>query len=76
MIFEKNKVLNAAGYAGPGTVWARWMGNKVGEATLGLNNRPSAFSLPPPASIPFYDGSPWFMPLANKYFEFKDWLKR
>jgi glycine/D-amino acid oxidase-like deaminating enzyme len=76
VIFEKNSVLYAAGYAGSGTVWARWMGKKVAEAALGVSNRPSAFSRPPPASIPFYDGSPWFMPLANKYFALKDWLKR
>ena len=75
VIFEHDKVFYAAGYAGSGTVWARWMGRKVAETALGIGNRPSIFSSPPPARLPFYDGRPWFMPTINRYFAFKDWWK-
>ena len=35
VIFQKEGIYYAAGYAGSGTVWARWMGKKVAELALG-----------------------------------------
>ena len=75
VIFEHDQVFYAAGYAGSGTVWARWMGKKVAETAMGIGNRPSIFSCPPPARLPFYNGRPWFMPMINQYFALKDWWK-
>ena len=74
-VFENNNVYYAAGFAGSGTVWARWLGKKAAEMALGISNKPSVFFGSPPAKLPFYDGNPWFLPTLNKYYSFKDWLK-
>ena len=75
VIFENNRIYYAAGYAGSGTVWARWLGKKVAETAMGTGNRPSSFLQPPPSSLPLYDGNPWFLSAVHKYYAFKDWLK-
>lgn len=75
VIFEYNKIYYAAGYAGSGTVWARWLGKKVAETAMGIGNRPSAFYGPPPPAVPLYDGNPWFLPAVQRYFALRDWTK-
>ena len=75
VIFEYNDIYYAAGYAGSGTVWARWMGKKVAETAMRTANKPSIFYGEPPKSIPFYDGNPWFLPSIQYYYALKDWLK-
>ena len=74
-IFENNSIFYAAGYAGSGTVWARWLGKKVAETAMATANRPSVFFGPPPKSIPFYDGNPWFLPAVQYAYSIKDWIK-
>ncbi len=75
-LFENDGIFYAAGYAGSGTVWARWLGKKIAETAMGTGNQPSAFWGPPPPRIPLYDGNPWFLPAMHRYFGFKDWIKR
>ena len=75
VIFEHNEIYYAAGYAGSGTVWARWLGKKVAETAMGTGNRPSTFYGSPPPALPFYDGNPWFLPAVQKYFSLRDWVK-
>ncbi|MGB1095726.1 MAG: oxidoreductase, partial [Paracoccaceae bacterium] len=65
----------AAGYAGSGTVWARWLGKKVAETAMGTGNSTSVFYGPPPQRVPFYDGNPWFLPAIQYYFALRDWMK-
>ena len=71
-IFSHDGITYACGYAGSGTIWARWLGRKAAEESLGLTNNPSVFSGAPPETIPFYDGNPWFMPLVTSYFAARD----
>lgn len=73
-IFTRDGVTYACGYAGSGTVWARWLGRKAAEECLGMTNSPSVFSGEPPEAIPFYDGNPWFMPLVNSWYASRDLL--
>ena len=73
-IFTRDDVTYSCGYAGSGTVWARWLGRKAAEECLGMTNSPSVFSGPPPETIPFYDGDPWFMPLVTGYYASRDML--
>ena len=47
----------------------------VAEIAMGTSNRQSIFYASPPQSIPFYDGNPWFLPVYQYYFAFKDWIK-
>ena len=75
-LFENDGIFYAAGYAGSGTVWARWLGKKIADTAMGTGNQPSIFWGPPPPRIPLYDGNPWFLPVVNRYFSFKDWIKR
>ena len=75
VIFEHNDIYYAAGYAGSGTVWARWLGKKVAETAMATGNRTSVFYGPPPKSMPLYDGNPWFMPTIQYYYALKDWIK-
>lgn len=71
-IFEQDGVHYSAGYAGSGTVWARWLGRKTAEKVLGVSNRGSVFDGPPPPTIPLYDGDPWFLPAINAWYAFRD----
>ena len=75
VIFEHKEIYYAAGYAGSGTVWARWLGKKVAEAAMGIGNQPSIFYGQPPPAVPLYDGNPWFLPAVQRYFAFSDWVK-
>ena len=74
-IFTHDNIWYAAGYAGSGTVWARWLGKKTAEMALGLSNQPSRFYGEPPKAIPFYDGYPWFINAINTGYALKDKLK-
>ena len=71
-IFEAEGIYYSAGYAGSGTVWARWLGKKIAEHASGTSNQASSFYSKPPPQIPFYDGNPWFMPLVSGYYAIKD----
>ena len=72
VLFEHEDVVHVGGYAGSGTVWARWLGRKAAEKVLGSANKPSVFEAPAPEAIPFYDGEPWFMPAINGWFSLLD----
>ena len=74
-IFTHDDIWYAAGYAGSGTVWARWLGKKTAEMAFGLSNQPSQFYGLPPKAIPFYDGYPWFIKPVNTSYALKDRLK-
>ena len=74
-IFTHDDIWYAAGYAGSGTVWARWLGKKTAEMAFGLSNQPSQFYGLPPKAIPFYDGYPWFINAVNTSYALKDRLK-
>lgn len=74
-IFSHDDIWYAAGYAGSGTVWARWLGKKTAEMAFGLSNQPSWFFGEPPKAIPFYDGYPWFINAVNTGYALKDRLK-
>ena len=65
-------IIHAAGYCGSGTVWARWMGKKAAEIILNLESK-SAFYNIPFKKIPFYNGHPWFLPVAIEYYKIQDW---
>ncbi len=64
-IFRKDGVVYATGYCGSGVVWARWLGMKAAQQMLGNEEAgKTAFDFRPPRCIPFFNGSPWFMPLV------------
>jgi len=63
----------AAGYCGHGIAMATHLGDAVARRMAGdATPHPLMNDLPP--SIPFYDGRPWFLPLAGAYYRVIDWL--
>lgn len=71
-IFSKSGVRYAAGYCGSGVVWARWAGQKAAQQVLGLEEGASAFDFRPPRAVPFFNGTPWFMPALYAWYQYQD----
>lgn len=63
-IFEKDGVVHASGFCGPGVAWAPWIGSRAAHKLLGHSERGrTTFDFAPPPAIPFYRGDPWFLPV-------------
>jgi glycine/D-amino acid oxidase-like deaminating enzyme len=71
-IFSRAGVRYAAGYCGSGVVWARWAGRKAALQVLNESSGRSAFDFRPPASVPLYNGTPWFMPAVFGWMTLQD----
>ncbi|MER8537543.1 FAD-binding oxidoreductase [Mesorhizobium sp. M1005] len=72
-VFRKRNVIYATGCCGSGVVWARWLGMKIAQQVLGDHEAGrTAFDFRPPKWIPFFNGTPWFMPLVYAKMEFED----
>ena len=71
-IFTRNGVGYAAGYCGSGVVWARWAGQKAALQILGEESGKSALAFRPPAAVPLYNGTPWFMPAVFAWLTLQD----
>lgn len=72
-MFEKDGVHYATGFCGSGVVWAPWIGSRAAYKLLGDRERGvSAFDFRPPAAVPLYNGTPWFMPLMIHAFRLQD----
>jgi glycine/D-amino acid oxidase-like deaminating enzyme len=71
-IFTHDGIHYSSGYAGSGTVWARWCGKKLAEHILGQSNDPSILSGDITSAVPLYDGHPWFMPFVYSWYGLKD----
>lgn len=66
-------IVYAAGFCGSGVVWARWMGMKAAALVL-ERDEPSAFYSDAFRRIPFYNGTPWFLPVMMNWYRLKDRL--
>ena len=73
-IFAHGGKRYAAGYCGSGTVWARWAGQKAAQQILGDPKGASALDRKPPAALPLYNGTPWFMPAMFAWMSAQDRL--
>jgi len=72
-MFEEDGILYATGFCGSGVVWAPWLGMHAAHKLLG--NRAlaeTAFDFRAPAAVPFYRGSPWFMPAIIRGYALQD----
>ena len=75
-IFSKDGVRYAAGYCGSGVVWARWAGQKAAQQVLGLPGATSALDFRPPAAVPLFNGTAWFMPAVFAWLTLQDRVNR
>ncbi len=73
-IFAHGGKRYAAGYCGSGTVWARWAGQKAALQILGDDAGASALDMRPPAAVPLFNGTPWFMPAVFAWMTAQDRL--
>ena len=64
-------VIYPAGFCGSGTVWARWLGQKAAGMILGKDAE-TVFSGHRFWALPFYNGNPWFLPIAMNYYKLRD----
>ena len=71
-IFAHGGKRYAAGYCGSGTVWARWAGQKAALQILGDAAGASALDMRPPAAVPLFNGTPWFMPAVFAWMTIQD----
>jgi glycine/D-amino acid oxidase-like deaminating enzyme len=63
----------ALGYGGHGLAVATYVGTEVGKLLAGQITRSPFAEIPHPTRF-FYRGSPWFIPLAARYYRLVDWL--
>jgi glycine/D-amino acid oxidase-like deaminating enzyme len=57
---------------GSGITTMTHLGGVAARMMLGGDNKPSAFARLPLTTLPFYTGSPWFMPLVTGWYRLKD----
>jgi glycine/D-amino acid oxidase-like deaminating enzyme len=62
----------ALGYGGHGVAMATWLGARMGEAMAGAGELPRLTT--PFHPVPFYSGTPWFLPMVGGYYRVRDWL--
>ncbi len=60
------------GYNYAGVPMGSLFGLKIAQKILGLPEGTTAFEQAPFPTLPLYRGNPWFLPLAMRYFAWKD----
>jgi len=73
-MFARDGIHYVTGFCGSGVVWAWWLGSCLGQKLAGKTSDESAFACAPPRAIPFYSGTPWFLPASLAWFGLKDRL--
>ncbi|APO66326.1 FAD dependent oxidoreductase protein [Rhizobium gallicum] len=67
----------AGGYNGTGVARASWLGGKVANEMLGNDQRKTVYSELSFETRPYFNGKPWFLPLAVWYYGMLDkWDQR
>lgn len=65
----------ALGYAGHGVALATYLATQMAETICGLKvDNPFAEIPFPGAPLGLYAGRPWFLPLAERWYQFLDWV--
>ncbi len=62
----------ALGYNFAGVPMGSYLGLKLAQQMLGKAEGASIFGTTPFPTLPFYGGNPWFVPLAMRWFDWKD----
>ncbi len=64
------------GCNGSGVAMMNHLGHQTALKILGRQNRPSGFDGLPFPTKPFYDGTPWFLPVVSQYYGLRDRIDR
>jgi glycine/D-amino acid oxidase-like deaminating enzyme len=62
----------ALGYNFAGVPMGSYLGLKLAQQILGQAEGATVFGTTPFPTLPFYGGNPWFVPLAMRWFDWKD----
>jgi glycine/D-amino acid oxidase-like deaminating enzyme len=62
----------ALGYNFAGVPMGSYLGLKLAQQIVGKAEGASVFGTTPFQTLPFYGGNPWFVPLAMRWFDWKD----
>jgi glycine/D-amino acid oxidase-like deaminating enzyme len=68
----RDHVWYGLGYNFAGVPMGTHFGAKLANMVMGLPEGKSVFAETPFPTLPFYSGNPWFVPLAMRYFDWKD----
>lgn len=71
---RRDGVYHAMGYCGSGVSMAAYLGMRVGQQVLGLDEGRTAFDDLPFRTRPLYGGKPWFLAPSLAYFRLRDRL--
>ncbi len=66
----------AMGYCGSGVGMASYLGMRLGQQVLGMEEGRTAFDGLPFQTRPFYTGNPWFLAPSVLYYSWRDRLAR
>ena len=62
----------AMGYCGSGICLASYLGHRLGQQMLGLDDGVTAFDKPRFQTRPLYSGKPWFLAPSVRYYQMID----
>lgn len=68
----RDHVWHGMGYNFAGIPMGTHFGGKLALMIQGKQEGRSAFAETPFPTLPFYSGNPWFLPMAMRYFDWKD----
>ena len=66
----------AVGCQGSGVAMQTWLGHRAALRISGQANAATAFDDLPFPTMPFYAGTPWFLPIVGRWYRLKDRLDR
>jgi glycine/D-amino acid oxidase-like deaminating enzyme len=71
-IGQHEGIYHAMGYNFAGVPMGSYLGHKVGQQILGLPEGRTVFEKAEFRTMPLYSGNPWFVPIAMRYFDWRD----
>ena len=71
-IGRRDGLWHALGYNFAGVPMGSYLGHKLAMKIMGKPEGDTVFGETPFPTLPFYRGNPWFVPLAMRWFDWKD----
>ena len=69
---QQDGIHYAMGYCGSGICLASYLGHRLGQQMLGLDEGATAFDKPQFQTRPLYSGKPWFLAPSVRYYQMVD----
>ncbi len=72
---QHDGIYYALGYGGHGVAMSTYLGAQMADIICGAPSRKNPFHDLPFKAIPFYNGTPWFVPFAALWYKFQDVIR-